>query len=155
MKLLHFILAFFLINAPIYAMEEDEDKNEEIMRHARHAIRPVIYKTLEKYVAGSQNKTQEFGINCALFKIKLYSKDFINTLNEDIFRFLRDGTDPCYLGCTYSFGEGTETLRRARIFFDKQTNTIKMLTKEEAEIQNMLDDFIFIQLDVQSLSMMV
>lgn len=142
MKPLHFILALFLISAPIYAMEED--KNEEIMSHARHAIRPVILKNLEKYIDANKNKTQEFGINCAVFKLNLYSKDFINILDKDIVQFLKDGTDPCYLGCTYSFRGGDETLKKARIFFDKQINTIKKLTEDEAEIQSMLDDFISI-----------
>lgn len=144
MKLLHFTLALFLISVPIYAMEEDENKNEEIMRHARRAIRPVVLKNLEQYVNVTQNKTQEFCMDWAMFNLTFPSKDFINTLNKDIVQFLRDGTDPCYLGCTYSFREGAETLKKARIFFHKQNNIIKLLTKEEAEIQNILDDFISI-----------
>ncbi|MBY0501538.1 MAG: hypothetical protein K2P93_06000 [Alphaproteobacteria bacterium] len=142
MRLLYFFLALFLITVSAYGMEENEDENSKVMRHARHAVRPVILTTLEKYFESPQNLTQELRMNWSLFKLNFYSIDFINTLNRDIMQFLKDGTDPSYLGCAHSFRDAAEALKSARVTFDHQTNTIKILTDHEAEIRDLMDDFV-------------
>lgn len=138
MRIWYILLTVFLVIAPAYGMEE----NDDCMRSARQIARPLIFNTLNDYVISSQNQTPQLSVNWVVFRFDLSSKDFVNKLSKDIIQFLKDGSDPMYLGCPYSFRGVAEALKKARIFLDKQTHTLKILPKEEADIQNIIDEFI-------------
>ncbi len=138
MQLLYFFITLFLMIVPSYGMEEEKD--QDVMQLARIAVRPVIHTTLEQYVIDRPTKALDW----TFFKLNFYSKDFTNRLTNDITQFLKDGSTPSYLGCEDSFKEVGEALKMARIFPDKHTGIIKLLTPKEAEVRRLEEEFILL-----------
>ncbi|MBY0293076.1 MAG: hypothetical protein K2W92_07315 [Alphaproteobacteria bacterium] len=145
MKLLFIILAVFLNFGCAYSMDEEEAGvmltvlhtvfPDEVMRKARHVVRPVVLETLETYVAKNKNLSEGW----VGFKWEFNHQDYSGVLNRHILEYLKTENDPALLGCNYSFERVRDALMREGIRLDeKNQDKLRLLTSGEqhAEVIN-------------------
>ena len=133
MRIFWIVLALCLSVGHVQGMEED--KVGKVQRLARRYVRPVVIKTLDDYSAEKQN----LGTELVQFKFELSSPTFVDKLNVDIIQFLKEGTDPTYLGCSYSFKGIKEALAKNGITLAQDSTILEKRPINTKEIP--LDTF--------------
>ena len=58
------------------------DQEDKVMRDARYYVRRVVINTLEEYFQAYPAPKQDLGLNLHLFKGTIFSRAFVNTLNQ-------------------------------------------------------------------------
>jgi hypothetical protein len=110
-----------------YAYGMEEALNLDVMKEARHIVRPLVRETLQEYVNNEPIKVGELDI---FLRWTFASEEFVKDLNSHIILYLRDGKDPEYVGCPHSFKGIHEALSKAGITLSEDRMSLTQFLQE-------------------------
>ncbi|MBY0502210.1 MAG: hypothetical protein K2P93_09495 [Alphaproteobacteria bacterium] len=125
------LLIFFILLLPIeYVYGMGESLNLKVLKTARHTVRPLVKETLEEYGTKKPTKKNEIEI---FLQWTIGSKEFVNDLNSHIILYLREGKDPGYVDCPYSFKGVSEALSGIGITLSEDRMSLTQHSQENKE----------------------